>query len=193
MTLRIRQAALLSGVLLLTGCQMQAGPVIEPAPTAMTEEPQASFWEIADASCQLAMEKGVVEQGSGFAQFMVPKSEGIDGYSAGYWEIDSDTVGLIWEADSLVACGASISKAMAEEAGQSLDWEIAELGNGEFDVTQQYPDFDPVTVRYVTQDGLIVSTYLPEEVDSVFDIEYGSVPEKYLELLRRAIEEFNNG
>lgn len=193
MTLRISQAALISFVLLLTGCQIQAGQNIEPTPTDVAEEPQGSFWEIADSSCELAMEKGVVELGAGYAQFMLPKSEGIDGYSAGYWEIETDTVGLIWEADSLVACGASISKAMAEEAGQSLDWEIAELGNGEFDVTQQYPDFDPVTVRYVTRDGVIVSTYLPDEADSVFDIEYGPVPEEYLELLRRAIDEFNNG
>lgn len=193
MTLRISQAAVISAALLLTGCQIQAGQVIEPTPTEVAEEPQESFWEIADASCELAMGKGVVEQGAGYAQFMVPKSEGIDGYSAGYWEIETDTVGLIWEADSLVACGASISKAMAEEAGQSLDWEIAELENGEFEVTQEYPDFDPVTVRYVTRDGVIVSTYLPGDADSVFDIEYGPVPEQYLELLRRAIEEFNNG
>lgn len=177
-------------VLLLSSCQTDSSTV---SPTPKEQLTSKDFWVIAEASCELAMREGVVESNAEYVQFMIPKSEAIDGYSAAYIYLESDTVGLIWETDVFASCGAAVAKSMAEEFDGKLDWEVGVSAQDEFEVTQSYPETEPVTINYRVTDGFFSGTYLASEPNSVLSIKYGEVPSEYISILERAIAEFNAG
>jgi hypothetical protein len=197
-------ASLLLGVLFLTGCASQgSAPIpngVEDGSTntqnsESTKELTADdFYEIADTSCDLVLSEGVVESSidGKYSQFAIPKSEAIEGYSAGYLVHESGEVGLVWSMEYFETCTPAILLDPAGDFYSGQSPEVTYLGDGNFEVVFESGQ-GKTSVNYQTQNGLIVSILFTDYENSGLDIEYGPVPEKYLAALRQAIDEFNQG
>lgn len=96
---------------------------IAPAPEGMQNSTftMVDAYTIADASCTKAQTEGVVESNSdiNLVSVMVPKEEGIDGYSAAY--LMDDEYSLIFSMDYFDVCLLAVEYGMMEEAGSDPD------------------------------------------------------------------------
>ena len=183
--------------LTLGGCAQEQ--VAEPKPSASPkieltkEQILENFKVIAHASCEKALQSGVVEESvadSGFTLVMVPKDESYKDFSAAYLE-KPDKYELIWESDAFSACSASMQFNLAEEAGTQVDMEV-ELGSrdGTFETTQDFGEYGISHLEYVHSDGLFTGiTTLSAEVPDVRVIRYG-VTDADRQILVQAVDEF---
>lgn len=183
--------------LTLGGCAQEK--LAEPTPSASPKlelskaQILANFKVIAHASCDKALQSGVVEESvadSGFTLVMVPKDESYKDFSAAYFE-KPDNYELIWESDAFSACSASMQFDLAEEAGTQVDMEV-ELGSrdGTFETTQDFGEYGISHLEYVHSDGLFTGiTTLSAETPDVRIIRYG-VTEEDRKILVQAVDEF---
>ena len=148
---------------------------------------------VANASCELALAEGVVEASSdpaGFTLVMVPKSMGIDGYSAAYF-LPPETYELIWETDVFYACELANSFSLASDAGTELEIDVSlDAATGEFLVTQDFGEWGVSATKYEVTDGLLrAATNLNSEGET-YRIEYGFPNDIELQILVQAVELF---
>jgi hypothetical protein len=192
-------AVALGATLVLTSCSPVAALTDLPKATATymalsPAEAKAQFETIANASCDKAMAEGVVEQSiasDGFTLVMVPKEEGYKDFSAAYFE-PADTYELIWEADALSACGASISFSLAAEAGVESDIEVAfNSTDSTFETTQYLGEFGISRLKYQTTDGLLSQIeILDSTVADVRSIRYGNLSDEDWKILQTAVDRY---
>lgn len=183
--------------LALGGCAQEklAEPTPSSSPTIELTKAQIleNFKVIAHASCEKALQSGVVEESvadSGFTLVMVPKDESYKDFSAAYLE-KPDKYELIWESDAFSACSASMQFDLAEEAGSEVDLEV-ELGSrdGTFETTQDFGEYGISHLEYVHSDGLFTGiTTLSAEAPDVRIIRYG-VTEEDRKILVQAVDKF---
>jgi hypothetical protein len=202
---RVRKNATLvalAAVLTLSSC----GTVGASSPTPLApentqsvspEEAKSLFMEISKASCEKAMAEGVVEKSispEGFTLVLVPKEQAYLDYSAAYFQPE-DTFALIWEADALSSCGASINFDLAEEVGVESDIAVTYYSTNEtFETTQDLGEFGISHLRYTISDGLIseVETLGSSETNPR-TISYGNLQESDWNILRTAVDRFLEG
>ncbi|WP_296631178.1 hypothetical protein [Rhodoluna sp.] len=159
-------------------------------PSQATEE----FIKIADASCNKAQVVGVVEKSidpNGFTLVMVPKDQAYKDFSAAYFE-PNNTYELIWEADALSACSASISFSLAKEAGVKSDIVVNyHSSDGSFETTQDLGEYGTSHIRYTVDAGLLSAT---ETLDSdnadERSIKYGNLSDGDWRILKTAVDAF---
>ena len=188
-----------SAALVLSGCSPVAVPTASPTASetvrALTPaEAKSEFETIANDSCDKAMAEGVVEQSfasDGFTLVMVPKEDGYKDYSAAYFE-PADTYELIWEADALSACGASISFSLAAEAGVESAIEVAfNSKDSTFETTEDLGEFGISRLKYQTTDGLLSQIeILDSTVADVRSIRYGNLSDEHWKILRTSVDRF---
>jgi hypothetical protein len=189
----------LGASLLLTSCAPTSKPSATPAASetlrALTPaEAKSEFETIANASCDKAMTEGVVEQSiasDGFTLVMVPKEEGYKDYSAAYFE-PADIYELIWEADALSACGASISFSLAAEAGVESAIEVAfNSKDSTFETIEDLGEFGINRLRYSVENGLLSEIeILDAAVSDVRSIRYGNLSDEHWQILRTAVDRY---
>lgn len=188
-----------AAVLMLTSCGTTTTMTPTPETSESTqstsaEEPKSLFMEISRASCEKAMAEGVVEKSissDGFTLVMVPKDEAYLDFSAAYFEPE-DTYELIWEADALSSCGASINFDLAEEAGFESDITVTYDSTSEtFETTQDFGEFGISNLRYTISDGLISEVETLGTTDTnPRTIRYGNLQEADWNILRTAVDRF---
>jgi hypothetical protein len=158
------------------------------------EQAKVMFMGIARASCDRALEDGVVEQsiaGEGLTLVMVPKNDSYLDFSAAYYEPE-DVYEVIWEADAFSSCGASISFDLAEEAGVATDISVTfDPANSTFETTQDFGDFGIIQQRYSTSGGLISKVESQDSNGSIpRTVRYGNLKEADWNILRTAVDRF---
>ncbi len=122
---------------------------------------------------------------------MVPKDEAYLDFSAAYFEPE-DTYEIIWEADALSSCGASINFDLAEEAGVESDIAVTYDSTSEtFETTQDFGEFGISNLRYTISDGLISEVETLGTTDTnPRTIRYGNLQEADWNILRTAVDRF---
>ena len=185
--------------LLLTSCSPAATPTETPAasPSVKTLTPaeaKAQFEAIANASCDKAMTEGVVEQSTalnGFTLVMVPKDQAYKDFSAAYFEPE-DNYELIWEADALSACSASISFSLAAEAGVESEIEVTFDGaDATFETFEDLGEFGTSRLRYNVENGLLsrIEVLDVASIDARM-IRYGNLQDADWNILRTAVDRY---
>lgn len=190
-----RLAVGLSLVLLLSGCSAaEVNPSSSPVGSAPADA-MASFKQIASDSCDKGFSDGVVEtrDDSGLL-VMVPKEQGVDGYSAVFKDLDTGMLDLIYEADGFYACAAALMWSMAQESGEGeIDGVSVSWDNGVYVLEEKFED-STFTYRYNVQDGLIVGgqvTSTEDETPTLFTETYGNVSDENKALIKQAVAELN--
>jgi hypothetical protein len=181
----------------VAGCAQVVGdkPLESPSPQTQLSNEQAmeQFATIAKASCDKALEIGVVEQSAGdtgFTLVMVPKSASYKDFSAAYFE-PTDTFELIWEIDALSACGASMQFDLAAEAGVQVDLSVEfDAATGNFETTQDFGEYGISQLSYEHKDGLFTGVRTSGEEDGDFrTITYGLTSQDRV-ILETAVDRF---
>jgi FPC/CPF motif-containing protein YcgG len=189
----------LGATLVLTSCSPVAAPTDLPKATATytalsPAEAKAQFETIANASCDKAMAEGVVEQSiasGGFTLVMVPKEEGYKDFSAAYFE-PADNYELIWEADALSACSASISFSLAAEAGVESEIKVTFDGrDSTFETFEDLGEFGTSRLRYNVDNGLLsrIEVLDATSIDARM-IRYGNLQDADWNILRTAVDRY---
>ena len=192
-------AVAIASALALSACSPAATPIETPAasPSVKTLTPaeaQAEFAAIASASCDKAMTEGVVEQSTaldGFTLVMVPKDQAYKDFSAAYFE-PADNYELIWEADALSACSASISFSLAAEAGVESEIEVTFDGrDSTFETFEDLGEFGTSRLRYNVDNGLLSRIEVLDEtsIDARM-IRYGNLQDADWNILRTAVDRY---
>ncbi len=154
------------------------------------EQAKAAFAVIAEASCQKAMDEGVVEGSDTVVVVAVPKGEAYKDYSAAYTE-NGEKFGLIWELDSLVTCADSFTFSMAEEAGQEADIEVTfDEKDGTYTTFEDFGEYGTSNYKFTVKDGIFVSAENLDEDFGMTSIKYGAPTEQELNILHTAVDEF---
>jgi FPC/CPF motif-containing protein YcgG len=162
--------------------------------TLTPAEAKAEFGAIANASCDKAMTEGVVEQSTaldGFTLVMVPKDQAYKDFSAAYFE-PADNYELIWEADALSACSASISFSLAAEAGVESEIEVTFDGrDSTFETFEDLGEFGTSRLRYNVDNGLLSRIEVLDEtsIDARM-IRYGNLQDADWNILRTAVDRY---
>lgn len=151
----------------------------------MTED----FSAIAIESCRLAMELGVeeVNTDASYRQLMIPKNEGIRGFSAVWEDMLTGEVGIIWESDVFLTCYPAATLSLASEAGEALDWEIREL-EGTFIMYQDFGEFGSETIQFHVSNGVFSAVHVHE--GEKFLLNYGPDLNVSVELIQLAVEQW---
>jgi hypothetical protein len=114
-------------VALLTGC---AATPAEPTASASPSDnngrgvdPFTEFEIIAGASCEIALSLGVVEtmpsvENPEWIYIMVPKDQGIDGFSAVGYNVPKDASGIFYETGYFESCYFGQFFSLAREGGE---------------------------------------------------------------------------
>jgi FPC/CPF motif-containing protein YcgG len=189
----------ISLALTLSGCSPVAAPTDLPKASATytafsPAEAKAQFETIANASCDKAMAEGVVEQSiasDGFTLVMVPKEEGYKDFSAAYFE-PADNYELIWEADALSACSASISFSLAAEAGVESEIKVTFDGrDSTFETFEDLGEFGTSRLRYNVDNGLLsrIEVLDATSIDARM-IRYGNLQDADWNILRTAVDRY---
>jgi hypothetical protein len=188
----------ISSALVLSGCSAPASkPESKPSVTVAQlspEEAKLQFATIANASCDKAMAEGVVEQSiasDGFTLVMVPKEEGYKDFSAAYFE-PADNYELIWEADALSACSASISFSLAAEAGVESEIKVTFDGrDSTFETFEDLGEFGTSRLRYNVDNGLLsrIEVLDATSIDARM-IRYGNLQDADWNILRTAVDRY---
>jgi hypothetical protein len=192
-------AVAIASALALSACSPAATPIETPAasPSVKTLTPaeaQAEFAAIASASCDKAMTEGVVEQSTaldGFTLVMVPKDQAYKDFSAAYFE-PADNYELIWEADALSACSASISFSLAAEAGVESEIKVTfDASDSTFETFEDLGEFGTSRLRYNVDNGLLSRIEVLDEasIDARM-IRYGNLQDADWNILRTAVDRY---
>jgi hypothetical protein len=192
-------AVAIASALALSACSPAATPIETPvaSPSVKTLTPaeaKAEFGAIANASCDKAMTEGVVEQSTaldGFTLVMVPKDQAYKDFSAAYFE-PADNYELIWEADALSACSASISFSLAAEAGVESEIEVTFDGrDSTFETFEDLGEFGTSRLRYNVDNGLLSRIEVLDEtsIDARM-IRYGNLQDADWNILRTAVDRY---
>lgn len=191
--------AMVGASLLLTGCTPSSTPSQKPfsatpLKTLSPAEAKSEFESIANASCDKAMTEGVVEQSTsidGFTLVMVPKDQAYKDFSAAYFEPE-DNYELIWEADALSACSASISFSLAAEAGVESEIDVTfDASNASFETFEDLGEFGTNRLRYFVESGLLsrVEVLDVPSIDARM-IRYGALQDADYIILRTAVDRY---
>lgn len=193
------------GTLLATGCASAPSPTTPPTsptqPTATTsptatafpipDDIQASFREIADASCATASAGGVTEistDGSG-RLILVPKKVAYQDFSA--VSVGTSGVGeLIWSTEVFYACNASIGFSYSDESNSDYGLIEFDETDGSFRVTIGGVG-GAFIAEYTVSDGLIRTGSSSNGGETtVLTIEYGMPSAADIQILRDAVDGF---
>lgn len=157
-----------------------------------TADHTATFFKIADASCEKALLDGVVEQSideAGFTLVMVPKDQAIKEFSAAYYET-ANKFELIYEVDAFGACYASIANSLAEEGGVESQIKVS-FANGAYETFEDLGEFGMSRILYDVKDGLFVATQKLESPDAdKRKIKYGQLTDSELSILQTAVDRY---
>jgi hypothetical protein len=192
-------AAAIASALALSACAPATTAIETPAasPSVKTLTPaeaKAEFEAIANASCDKAMTEGVVEQSTalnGFTLVMVPKDQAYKDFSAAYFE-SADNYELIFEADALSACSASISFSLAAEAGVESEIKVTFDGlDSTFETFEDFGEFGTSRLRYNVDNGLLSRIEVLDEasIDARM-IRYGNLQDADWNILRTAVDRY---
>ena len=192
-------ATAIASALALSACAPATTPIETPAasPSVKTLTPaeaKAEFEAIANASCDKAMTEGVVEQSTalnGFTLVMVPKDQAYKDFSAAYFE-PADNYELIWEADALSACSASISFSLALEAGVESEIKVTfDASDSTFETFEDLGEFGTSRLRYNVDNGLLSRIEVLDEasIDARM-IRYGNLQDADWNILRTAVDRY---
>lgn len=114
-------------VALLTGCAATpAAPTASASPSSNNGrgvDPFTEFEIIAGASCEIALSLGVVEsmpsvENPEWIYIMVPKEQGIDGFSAVGYNVPKDESGIFYETGYFESCYFGQFFSLAREGGE---------------------------------------------------------------------------
>ena len=192
-------AVAIASALALSACSPAATPIETPvaSPSVKTLTPaeaKAEFGAIANASCDKAMTEGVVEQSTaldGFTLVMVPKDQAYKDFSAAYFE-PADNYELIFEADALSACSASISFSLAAEAGVESEIKVTfDASDSTFETFEDLGEFGTSRLRYNVDNGLLSRIEVLDEasIDARM-IRYGNLQDADWNILRTAVDRY---
>ena len=116
-------------VALLTGCAATpAEPTASASPSATSGrgvDAFAEFETIAGASCDKALEGGVIEtmpnlENPEWVYILVPKDQGIDGFSAAGYNVPKDEAGIFYENGYFESCYFGQFFSLAREGNANL-------------------------------------------------------------------------
>lgn len=183
--------AFLISLALLSSCAAQETEAELTEIAVATEEALSvdDFNAIAVASCDRAFEQGVEELtlSGNYRQVMIPKEAAVDGYIAAWEDIESDDVGLIWEADAFLSCAPAMTISLAQEAGEEPVWEITSSSSG-YTVFQDFGEYGTQTIEFEVADGNFVAANIIDGEE--FVISYEPNLEQALNLISTAVTEF---
>jgi hypothetical protein len=146
-------------VALLTGCAATpAAPTASASPSSNNNgrgvDPFAEFEIIAGASCEIALSLGVIEsmpsiENPEWIYIMVPKEQGIDGFSAVGYNVPKDESGIFYETGYFESCYFGQFFSLAREGGE----DPAKILTVTYDVAS-----DSYTANQVVDDGTAKKT-----------------------------------
>jgi hypothetical protein len=173
----------------------QPDPSATPSPTAtafpIPDDIEASFRDIADASCATASAEGVTEiatDGSG-RLILVPKEDAYQDFSA--VSVGESGVGdLIWSTEVFYACNASIGFSYSDESNSDYGLIEFDASDGSYTVTVGEGK-DAFVAEYTVSDGLIRTGSSTNGGETkVLSVEYGMPSGADIEILRAAVDAF---
>lgn len=178
-----------------TSPTQQPDPLATPSPTEtalpIPDDIEASFRDIADASCATASAGGVTEiatDGSG-RLVLVPKEDAYQDFSA--VSVGESGVGeLVWSTEVFYACNASIGFSYSDESNSDYGLIEFDASDGSYTVTVGEGK-DAFVADYTVSDGLIrTGSSTNGDETTVLTIEYGMPSAADIQILRDAVDEF---
>lgn len=173
--------------------QTEPSPTTSPTATAfpIPDDIEASFRDIADASCATASAEGATEiatDGSG-RLILVPKEDAYQDFSA--VSVGESGVGeLIWSTEVFYACNASIGFSYSDESNSDYGLIEFDETDGSYTVTVGEGK-DAFVADYTVSDGLIrTGSSTSDGETTVLTIEYGMPSEADIAILRAAVDSF---
>lgn len=145
-------------VALLTGCAATpAAPTASASPSSNNGrgvDPFTEFEIIAGASCEIALSLGVIEsmpsiENPEWVYILVPKEQGIDGFSAVGYNVPKDESGIFYETGYFESCYFGQFFSLAREGGE----DPAKILTVTYDSVS-----DSYTANQIVDDGTTKST-----------------------------------
>lgn len=166
-------------------------PTASPTPTytAMTPaEAKASYKKIAEASCDTALEYGVVEISEAAKVVMTPKVKGYKDFNAAYFA-SPDTYDIIWEIDGIYSCADSFTFSMSEEAGVPAAIDVTfDEATGKYTTTQIF-DQDTYVYTATITNGRLSSVYSSVTKNET-SLKYGNQTAEDQKVLTTAVDRY---